>query len=67
MAQPIDPEPQTFLNVERSISGQRWVSRLGQAGENRALAMAQLHGIPELIARVMAGRRCLRRRRAGLS
>ncbi|SOC85590.1 single-stranded-DNA-specific exonuclease [Ensifer adhaerens] len=56
MAQPIDPEPQTFLNVERSISGQRWVSRLGQAGENRALAMAQLHGIPELIARVMAGR-----------
>ena len=56
MAQPIDPAPQTFLNVERSISGQRWVSRLGQAGENRALAMAQLHGIPELIARVMAGR-----------
>ena len=56
MAQPIDPAPQTFLNVERSISGQRWVSRLGQAGENRALAMAQLHGIPELIARVLAGR-----------
>jgi single-stranded-DNA-specific exonuclease len=56
MAQPIDPAPRTFLNVERSISGQRWVSRLGQAGENRALAMAQLHGIPELIARVLAGR-----------
>lgn len=56
MAQPIDPAPQTFLNVERSVSGQRWVSRLGQAGENRALAMAQLHGIPELIARVLAGR-----------
>lgn len=56
MAQPIDPAPQTFLNVERSVSGQRWISRLGQAGENRALAMAQLHGIPELIARVLAGR-----------
>ena len=56
MAQPIDPAPQTFLNVEKSVSGQRWVSRLGQAGENRALAMAQLHGIPELIARVLAGR-----------
>jgi single-stranded-DNA-specific exonuclease len=56
MAQPIDPAPQTFLNVERSVSGQRWVSRLGQAGENRALAMAQLHGMPELIARVLAGR-----------
>jgi single-stranded-DNA-specific exonuclease len=56
MAQPIDPAPQTFLNVERSASGQRWISRLGQAGENRALAMAQLHGMPELIARVLAGR-----------
>lgn len=56
MAQPIDPAPQTFLNVERSVSGQRWISRLGQAGENRALAMAQLHGMPELIARVLAGR-----------
>lgn len=56
MAAPVDPAPQTFLSVERSVSGQRWVSRLGQAGENRALAMAQLHGIPELVARVLAGR-----------
>lgn len=56
MAQAIDPAPQTFLNVERAASGQRWISRLGQAGENRALAMAQLHGMPELIARVLAGR-----------
>nr|WP_272211105.1 single-stranded-DNA-specific exonuclease RecJ [Marinicella sp. W31]MDC2876986.1 single-stranded-DNA-specific exonuclease RecJ [Marinicella sp. W31] len=30
--------------------------RLGPAGENRALAIAQGHGIPELIARVLAGR-----------
>src|SRR5690606_15714550 len=45
-----------FLGVERSASGQRWQQRLDQAGLNRALAMAQVHGIPELIARVLAGR-----------
>ena len=27
-----------------------------QAGQNRALAISQLHGIPELVARVLAGR-----------
>ncbi|SSC67497.1 unnamed protein product [Ciceribacter selenitireducens ATCC BAA-1503] len=32
------------------------MSRLDQAGQNRALAMSQLHGMPELVARVLAGR-----------
>lgn len=32
------------------------MSRLDQAGQNRALAMSQVHGIPELVARVLAGR-----------
>lgn len=51
-----DPIVRPFLGVERSISGQRWVARLDQAGENRALAISQVHGIPELVSRVLAGR-----------
>jgi single-stranded-DNA-specific exonuclease len=56
MTEPVDPVSRAFLGVERSASGQRWVSRLDQAGQNRALAMAQVHGIPDLISRVLAGR-----------
>ena len=51
-----DPVERAFLGVERSVTGQRWEQRLDQAGLNRALAIAQTHGIPELIARVLAGR-----------
>jgi single-stranded-DNA-specific exonuclease len=51
-----DPVQRAFLGVERSVSGNRWVSRLDQAGQNRALAMAQTQGMPDLIARVLAGR-----------
>ncbi|MGZ9720773.1 single-stranded-DNA-specific exonuclease RecJ [Rhizobium miluonense] len=54
--QPVDPVQRAFLGVERSVSGNRWVSRLDQAGLNRALAIAQVHGLPELISRVLAGR-----------
>ncbi|WP_037135990.1 single-stranded-DNA-specific exonuclease RecJ [Rhizobium leucaenae] len=54
--QPADPVQRAFLGVERSVSGNRWVSRLDQAGQNRALAIAQTHGLPDLIARVLAGR-----------
>lgn len=56
MEEPVDPVSRAFLGVDRSVSGQRWVSRLDQAGQNRALAMSQLHGLPELVARVIAGR-----------
>lgn len=56
MFEPVDPVDRAFLGVERSVSGQRWASRLDQAGLNRALAMSQQHGIPELICRVLAGR-----------
>nr|WP_086005365.1 single-stranded-DNA-specific exonuclease RecJ [Rhizobium freirei] len=56
MEQPVDPVQRAFLGVERSVSGNRWVSRLDQAGLNRALAIAQVHGLPELISRVLAGR-----------
>lgn len=51
-----DPVPRAFLGVEASVTGQRWVSRLDQAGQNRALAISQVHGLPDLISRVLAGR-----------
>lgn len=56
MIETVDAVPRAFLGVERSATEQRWMSRLDQAGQNRALAMSQVHGIPELIARVLAGR-----------
>ncbi|MGB3814161.1 MAG: single-stranded-DNA-specific exonuclease RecJ [Shinella sp.] len=56
MLENADPVSRAFLGVERSATGQRWVARLDQAGENRALAMSQTHGLPDLISRVLAGR-----------
>lgn len=45
-----------FLGVEKSVTGRTWRDRLDVRGEARALAIAQRHGLPELLARVMAGR-----------
>ncbi len=45
-----------FLGVEKSAGGRRWVSRLDAAGSRIALGIAQKHGLPELVARVLAGR-----------
>ncbi|WP_245409903.1 single-stranded-DNA-specific exonuclease RecJ [Pararhizobium haloflavum] len=45
-----------FLDVEMSLTGQRWSQRLDQSGRNRALAMAQSYGMSEIVARVLAGR-----------
>ncbi|QRM56926.1 single-stranded-DNA-specific exonuclease RecJ [Sinorhizobium sp. BG8] len=54
-----DSIQRAFLGVERSATGQRWIARLDQAGENRALAMSQTHGLSDLISRVLAGRSVL--------
>ncbi len=43
-----------FLNVERSITGRRWAARL--ADERTAVAMAQRHGLPDAICRLLAAR-----------
>jgi single-stranded-DNA-specific exonuclease len=43
-----------FLGVERSLTGRRWAARL--ADERVALAMAQRHGLPEAICRLLAAR-----------
>src|SRR5262245_39611161 len=45
-----------FLGVERSATGRTWRDRLDERGSARALAMVQRHGLPELLARVLAGR-----------
>jgi single-stranded-DNA-specific exonuclease len=45
-----------FLGVERSASGRAWRPRLDDRGHARALAIAQRHETPELLARVLAGR-----------
>ncbi|KAB7740097.1 single-stranded-DNA-specific exonuclease RecJ [Parvibaculum sedimenti] len=43
-----------FLGVERSLTGRAWVSRL--ADDRLALAISQREGLPEIVARVLAGR-----------
>ncbi|MCX5494138.1 single-stranded-DNA-specific exonuclease RecJ [Kaistia dalseonensis] len=45
-----------FLGVEHSATGRRWSDRLNDADSLAATAMVQRHQIPELIARVLAGR-----------
>ncbi len=46
----------SFLGVSRSALGRAWRDRLDARGQARALAIAQRHGLPELLARVLAGR-----------
>ena len=45
-----------FLGVEQSFLGQPWHERLDGGGHARALTMTQVHGLPDLLARVLAGR-----------
>ena len=46
----------TFLGIEQSATGKRWVARLTAETSATALAMTQRYGIPDIVARVMAGR-----------
>jgi len=43
-----------FLGIEHSLTGRRWAERLGD--ERIALAMAQRHGLPDAICRLLAAR-----------
>ncbi len=52
----LDPSDRYFLGVENSLSGRAWKDRLDERGSARALAIAQRHGLDELLARVLAGR-----------
>ena len=54
--QPTGPARRTFLGVEASLTGNRWVERLTIETSAAALAIAQRHQLPEIVARVLAGR-----------
>ncbi|MDC7788020.1 single-stranded-DNA-specific exonuclease RecJ [Rhodoplanes sp. TEM] len=45
-----------FLGVEKSATGRVWRDRLDERATQRAVAIVQRHGTPELLARVLAGR-----------
>jgi single-stranded-DNA-specific exonuclease len=49
-------ESRLFLGVESSATGRSWRDRLDERGDARALAIAQRHDLPELLARILAGR-----------
>ena len=50
------PEARAFLGVERSLTGRRWAERLDGSAARQAQAIAQRHGISDIVARVLAGR-----------
>jgi len=49
-------ENRLFLGVENSATDRAWRDRLDERGASRALAIAQRHDLPELLARILAGR-----------
>lgn len=52
----IPKDNRAFLDVEKSLSGKRWVERLDGIARNQALKISQTTNIPDLIARVLAAR-----------
>lgn len=49
-------EQRPFLEVDKSITGQRWMERLTPVESNRAKAMTERYDIDERVARVLASR-----------
>lgn len=45
-----------LLGVESSVTGKFWRDRLDAPGQARALAIAQLSGLPDALSRILAGR-----------
>jgi single-stranded-DNA-specific exonuclease len=52
----MEADHRLFFSVERSITGRAWRDRLDPRASAGALTIAQRHGVPELLARIMAGR-----------
>src|SRR5258707_4182688 len=48
--------PLAFLGVAHSATGKIWRDRLDARGQARALAIVQRYQLPEMLARVIAGR-----------
>ncbi|MGB3540234.1 MAG: single-stranded-DNA-specific exonuclease RecJ [Mesorhizobium sp.] len=49
-------EKRFFLDVRRSATGVSWQHRLSERQDMAALAIAQGQGVPDIVARVLAGR-----------
>jgi single-stranded-DNA-specific exonuclease len=47
---------EAVLGVERSVGGKRWRQRGAAGSDNIALAIAQKHGLPDLVGRLLAAR-----------
>jgi single-stranded-DNA-specific exonuclease len=45
-----------FLNVRNSANGLAWEHRLSERQEAIALAIAQSHGVSDIVSRILAGR-----------
>ena len=54
-ALPVEAPP-AFLGVAQSVTGKLWRDRLDARGAARALAIVQRYQLPEMLARVLAGR-----------
>ncbi len=52
----MDKSDRAFLEVDESVTGQRWVERLTAPQKLAAQAIAEQHEVDELVARIMAGR-----------
>jgi single-stranded-DNA-specific exonuclease len=49
-------QPRPFLNVTNSVLGRTWHERCDASRAVMATAIAQTHGVPDVLARVLAGR-----------
>ena len=49
-------EKRLFLDIRQSATGVSWEHRLTERQDMVALAIAQGHGVPDIVARVLAGR-----------
>ena len=56
MSDAAPPSTRPFLDVTRSAAGRAWTHRLDAEAELIASAIAQSHGLPDIVARVLAGR-----------
>ncbi|CAN5263621.1 single-stranded-DNA-specific exonuclease RecJ [soil metagenome] len=54
-ALPVETTP-AFLGVSQSVTGRVWRDRLDPRGAAKALAIAQRYQLPEMLARIIAGR-----------
>ncbi|HVG51320.1 MAG TPA: single-stranded-DNA-specific exonuclease RecJ [Xanthobacteraceae bacterium] len=50
------PRTDYFLGVAQSVTGRAWRDRLDDRGRALSAAIAQQHGLPDLLSRIIAGR-----------